>query len=139
MRWGGPGPHEEHRADTVTLTLDAVFFTTGECVGPDTKQLWDRIVAAAELHQEVAAASRNGVEAAFGVERILAEVAQITGDAGHAPPTPDSAAGPVRFREYECWSLAKRISHMRTHFGNDKTVSILRDWAEAAIPQHRRL
>jgi len=113
MRWGGPGPHEEDRADTVTLTLDAVFFSTGECVGPDTKQLWDRVIVAAELHQEVAAAARSGVEAAFDVERILAEVEQITGDASHPPPPPPPPGGPAnsaQFREYERRSLAQRIS-----------------------------
>jgi hypothetical protein len=140
MRWGGRG-HREDRADKATLTLDAVFFSTGECAGPDSNQLWERVIAGAELHQKVAAAARRGVEAALDVERILAEVDQITGDAGHPPPPPPDPGGkaePARFREYERWSLARQISHMRTHLGNHKTVSILSDWADAAIPQYRR-
>jgi hypothetical protein len=141
MRWGGPGPHEEDQADAVTLTLDAVFFSTGECVGPDSKQLWERIIAAAELHEEVAAAARSGVEAEVNAEQILAEVERITGDAGHPPPPPPAPGGPAdpaQFREYERRSLAHRIAHMRTQFGNDKTVSILRDWADAAVPHYRK-
>jgi hypothetical protein len=142
MRWGGPGPHEEDRADKVTLTLDAVFFSTGECAGPDTRQLWDRVIAAAGVHQEVAATARHGVEARLDVDRILADVARITGKADHPPPPPGPpgwASEPGLFREHELWHLAKRISHMRTHFGNEKTVSMLSDWANAAVPQYRRL
>jgi hypothetical protein len=140
MRWGGREQRED-RADKVTLALDAVFFSTGECVGPDTRQLWDRVIAAAELHREVAATARNGVEAAFDVAQILADVEWITGKASQPPPPPGPpgwAAEPGLFRERERWSLARRISHMRTQYGNDKTVSILREWADAAVPQYRR-
>lgn len=140
MRWGGRGQRQD-RADKVSLTLDAVFFSTGECAGPDTRQLWDRVIAAAELHREVAATARYGVEGAFDVEQILADVEWITGKASHPPPPPGSpgwAAEPGLFRERERWSLASRISHMRTRFGDHKTVSILSDWADAAVPQYRR-
>lgn len=92
------------------------------------------------MHREVAATARHGVEAAFDVKRILADVEQITGKADHPPPPGDPgwAAEPGVFRERERWHLARRISHMRTQFGNDKTVSILRDWANTAVPQYRR-
>jgi hypothetical protein len=140
MRWGGGREQQSDRADTVTLTLDAAFFSTGECVGPDTNQLWEHVIIAAELYQEVATVACSGVEAGFDVEQILAEIEQITGDAGHppAPPPPDNRAETVSLRECERWRLAKRISHMRTHFGSDKTVSILGDWADASVPQYRR-
>jgi hypothetical protein len=143
MRWGGGGRerHQDDRADTVTLTLDAAFFSTGECAEPDTRQLWDRVIAATEVHQEVAATARRGVEEAFDAGQILADVEQIIGDAGHPPPPPGPpgwAVEPSLFRERERWSLAGRISYMRTHFGDDKTVSILLDWADVVIPQYRR-
>ncbi len=142
MRWGGRERHQEDRADAVTLTLDAVFFSTGECAGPDTRQLWEHVIAAAEVHREVAATARHGVEAAVGVEQTLADVERITGKADHLPPPPGPpgwASEPGLFREHERWHLAKRISHMRTHFGDDKTVSMLSDWADAAVPHYRRL
>jgi hypothetical protein len=141
MRWGGGRGQQEDRADTVTLTLDAAFFSTGECVGPDTKQLWDRVIFAAEVHQEIAMAARRGVDAGFDVEQMLAEIEQITGGTGQPappPPPPSGEAEPAWFGEHERWSLAKRISYMRTRFGNDKTVSILCDWADTAVPQYRR-
>jgi hypothetical protein len=142
MRWGSPGPDQEYRDGTVTLTLDAVFFSTGECAGPDTRQLWDRTIAAAEVHQEVAATARHGVESAFDVEQILADIEQITGNADRPalpPGPPGCAVEPGLFREHERWHLAKRISHMRTHFGDDKTVAMLSDWANTAVPQYRRV
>ncbi len=143
IRWGGGRQHNDH-ADTITLTLDAVFFSTGECAGPDTRQLWDRVIAAAELYQEVAAVVRRGVDAASDGEQILAAVERITGDPGRplpppGPPPSDGPAKPGAFREYERWYLAKRIAHMRTQFGNNKTVSMLRDWADTAVPQYRRV
>ncbi|HEX4138634.1 MAG TPA: hypothetical protein VHY84_28745 [Bryobacteraceae bacterium] len=44
MRWGGGRRQPEDLVDTVVLTLDAAFFSTGECVGPDTKQLGERVM-----------------------------------------------------------------------------------------------
>ena len=144
MRWGtGQREHNDH-ADTVTLTLDAVFFSTGECAGPDTKQLWNRTIAAAEMYQEVVAVVRGCVDAASDGEQILAAVERLTGDAARPlpPPGPPPSHGPAKpgaFREYERCCLAKRIAHMRTQFGHDKTVSILRDWADTAVPHYRRV
>jgi hypothetical protein len=141
MRWGGRRERERDQLDTATLTLDAVLFSTGECVGPDTKQLWDRVIVAEEVHREIAAAARKSMEAGLDAEQTLADVELITGVSGQPippPPPPDGQMEPSWFREHELRRFANRIAHMRTHFGNDKTVSILSDWADAAVPQFRR-
>jgi hypothetical protein len=58
VRGGGAGVRRTPDTDTVTLTIDAAFFATGECAGPDTLQLWERVVFPAEVAQLVAAAAR---------------------------------------------------------------------------------
>lgn len=140
MRWGNRRQGQRHPIDTATLTLDAVFFSTGECVGPDTKQLWDRVIFAAEVHQKIAATARGGVEAGSDADKILADVEQITGvwNPHPPPPPPRGRAEPAWFREHELRSLAHRISLMRTNFGADKTASILSDWVDAPVPRYHR-
>jgi hypothetical protein len=142
MRWGGTRPPRQLvGVDRVTLILDAAFFSTGECLGPDTKQLWERVVVDAEMHQEIATVARRGVEAGFDVEQILADIEQITAVGGHPPPPPPPPSGQmerIRFRERARWRLADTISHMRTNLGNDKTVAVISDWVDAEVPKYRR-
>lgn len=109
------------RSDSVTLTIDAAFSATGECAGPDTRQLWDQIVATAEMHPQVAAIARAGVASGFSADRILAGVEEITGVAADTPPPPPP---PPSHRDrhdhtgWVRWELARRIAEMRRRFGD---------------------
>lgn len=145
VRVGGGRRHPGFDFDGVTLTIDAVFFTNGECAGADTRGLWDQIVLTAELHREVAALVRNGLNGGLDADRILSGVEQITG-AFSGPPSrppppgpPGRAADPDLVRERARHYLAHRIGAMRTHSGVEKTITILNSWADAALPAYRRV
>jgi hypothetical protein len=144
MGWGGAGgtrPRQE--PDTVTLTIDAAMFATGECAGPDTRQLWDQVVPAAEVTQQVASIARGGLQAGLSPARILADVEQVTGksrvSAMPPPPPPFRSVGPHAFREYARQKLADRIARMRKTGGDETTVATLSAWADAVVPKFRRI
>ena len=142
MRWGSSAYARPRRQpDTVRLSLDAVFFATGECAGPDTKQLWEQIVFPAEVAQQVAAAARSGIHAGLSADRILAAVEQVTGTATRQPPDPPNPfdrADPHEYYEHARWELANWIAHMRKS-GDEPTVATLNSWADARVPQFRRI
>ena len=144
VRFGGGAGGFRGDPDAVSLTIDAAFFATGECVGPDTRGLWNQIVPKAELCQQAALSVRRGVRAGTESARILSDVEKITGTALNGPPPPPPPPSMGRQDSHE-WhenarqELARRIADMRRRLGDEKTVSTLDRWADATVPQFRRI
>ncbi len=144
MRWGGPREHlPVEPLRNATLVLDGVFFSSGECAGPDEMHLWEQILCAAGVHRELAWAAREGVAAGLEPGEILARMARITGSAGGPPPPPPPPPrGPIgaeTFRARERHSLARLIEARQRSWGDERTVSMLVGWAETVLPQYRRI
>jgi hypothetical protein len=85
----------------------------GECVGPDTKRLWERLTVAAEMYREIAATARRGIESGFVTEQVLPEIERITGvpDGRPLPPPSNDRVEQGLFRKRERWHLTHRMSH----------------------------
>jgi hypothetical protein len=143
MRWGGGGKSRSmDQIETVTLALDAVFFSNGECAGPDEKRLWEHIVCDAAVYRAVATAAQEQSAAGLDAKEILAGIGRIIGSAGAPvppPPPPDGKAGLKSFLNQARWHLARRISVHRSSQGDEKTVSMLLSWAGAELPEYRRI
>ena len=124
------------------LTLDAVFFSNGECAGPDTKQLWEHIVSDAGVHQEVGMVAKEKLASGADASSVLAAVEEITGGANSAPPPPpppDGTADPEHFRQRARWHIGRWISMTRPQRSDEETVSALASWADAVVPNYRRI
>jgi len=127
----------------IALAIDAVFFATGECAGPDTWQLWEQTVLPARMYQQAAAGARKALQSGLDTAGILAAVEQITGKAVDGLPRP-----PVPFagrfdahdwHERARQEIARRVADMRRRSGDEKTVATLNDWADAQLPEFRRI
>jgi hypothetical protein len=138
------GPPREHDEpiQAVALTLDAVFFSNGECAGPDKKQLFEHVVCDSEIHQQVGATARERFASGVDARGILDAVEAITGPADRVPPPPpdpDGNADLESFRERARWHIARWIAMTRPQRGDREIASALVDWADAVVPQYRRI
>jgi hypothetical protein len=128
--------------DTVAVTLDAAFFTTGECAGPDRYQLFEKVTAQAAIYSEVASAAKAARELGVDDAALLASVEAITGPAGlfpRCPTPPGHNADSSSFRDNEERSLALQIARTRASPGDAAAVKLLLSWADAELPDYRRI
>jgi hypothetical protein len=136
---GGGGGRRLHRPmQSVTLTLDGVFFTDGGFAGPNRRGLWEQVVYSAEAHMQVAALARRGREAGMAAGQLLAEVERLTGPAAEEFPRPPGSAAEVT-RESVLRKLAWDIGMARKHGGDERTVGMLMSWVDARPPEFHKL
>ena len=123
----------------VTLTIDGVFFTDGAFAGPNNYQMWEQVVASAEAHLEIGRIAKQGHFEGRPVADILSEIQKLTGPGDEPPPHPRA---PRDMEEYRQWALklvAWPISSARKLNGDERTVYMLSDWADAPVPKFRKL
>jgi hypothetical protein len=132
------GPMKE-----VTLTLDGVFFDDGGFLGPNRKGLWEQTVRKAEAHLRLAAIARKGHDNGVAPREILAEIETTTGgpvpDVPSPPPAPVRGATPEMYGGAALQQLAWQIAMMRKGQGDERTVYMVRAWADAPVPNFRKL
>lgn len=130
------------RLKSVTFSLDGIFFTDGEFVGPNRGQLWEHIFHAAEAYQQIIRTVKHAVDDHSESHIVFQEIESLTGplpDVPPPPPPPNTKVGPEVFRQDALYSIARRLSHMKQLLGDEKTVQTILSWADAQVPQfHRR-
>lgn len=108
-----------------TLSLDGVFFTDGEFVGPDRAGSWTRVTTEAEIHAETArmvrAAMARGEAAGAILDRLCAAPVRVSGDG-----------------RYTRHDEARMVESYRRHTGDEETLARLAAWDGAAVPAFRR-
>jgi hypothetical protein len=57
---GGSGGSDHTDIESITLTLDGVFFTDGAFAGLNTHELFEQVAASADAHQQVLAIAEEG-------------------------------------------------------------------------------
>src|SRR5580658_7906252 len=82
---GGRNPAE---IESITLTLDGVFFADGGLIGPNQAQLWEEVVARAEAHEQLTRIAREGRDRGGAPLKILADIETLTGPAPERMPMP---------------------------------------------------
>jgi hypothetical protein len=123
----------------VTLTLDGVFFTDGAFAGTNNYQMWEQVVASAEAHMEVARIAKQGHFEGRAAADILADIEKLTGPGDAPPPHPRGSRSMEEYRRWALELVAWPISSTRKHRGDERTVYMLSDWADAPVPKFRRL
>lgn len=138
--WGGP-PKDQHLLRSVRLSIDGVFFTDGEFVGPNTEQMWEQTRREAELMNCLANVAAEAHRAAQSPEQIFAAIEEIIGPESAAPDLARfNAHAESKFsnqlpKQKVAWSLA----HQRQYFGDDAAIAKLLAWSELNPSRlHRR-
>jgi hypothetical protein len=126
---------------TVTVTLDAVFFATGECAGRDRYQLFETVTGRAAAYREAALIAKEASAVGEDDAGILAAVATFTGpaDQPRTHPPPPGHRDHSSSRAHEIQSLAHGIGHTRTSQGDAAAVKLLLSWTDAELPNYRRI
>jgi hypothetical protein len=136
-RWGGSGGQVE----SVTLTLDGVFFTDGGFIGPNQGKLWEQVVARAEAHEQLMRIAREGRNRGAATLEILANIAAVTGPAPEGRPMPVPPrfmAGINEFRQAALQKLAWQIAIVRQR-GDEFALQSVIGWGDARVPQFHKL
>lgn len=129
------------RFQSVELVLDGVFFSDGEFLGPNEMHLWEDVFYESQVKLEAARIAAKGEGNARSAEEIVREVNRYTG------PPPDPGTPPVSSREmvttedFRKWhrsQLARQISFVAEHQGDDGVVKMLLSWLETPSPELRR-
>jgi hypothetical protein len=139
---GGPAyrdPKPWHQMKQVTLVLDGIFFSDGEFAGPNEGQLWEHIVSVSEAYQEVTQVTREQFERGLDAERVVANILQMTSTDDPLPPFPmGPGADSEHFRRHAQGAINRQIYAMRRMSSDEKTVSMIVNWADSVLPQYRR-
>jgi hypothetical protein len=138
----GGGGQAFRDLESVTLTLDGVFFTDGGFAGSNQYGLWDQVVARAQVQLQVARIARSGHNAGSAVEQIFADIEKRIGPAGNrppAPPAPNRSWSPEEYRRYAAESLAYTIGVNRRSFGDERMIYHMMDWDTAPVPRFHKL
>ena len=128
---------------SVSLTIDGVFFTDGSFAGSNQYQLWEQVTTTANAHLEVAKIAKQGHFDGRPPAQILADIEKLTGPFSDRPPAPlPPTPGSSTADDYHRWalqSLAWPVSEARKRNGDERTIYMLSDWADAPVPKFRRL
>jgi hypothetical protein len=137
---GGRNPAE---IESITLTLDGVFFADGGLIGPNQAQLWEEVVARAEAHEQLTRIAREGRDCGDAPLKILADIETLTGPAPERMPMPflpRSMLGMDEFRKAALQKLAREIAMVRRQpSGDEFALQLVIGWGDARLPQFRRL
>ena len=123
----------------ITLTLDGVFFTDGSFAGPNRQGLWEQITSSAEAHLQVAEAARKAQNSETVPKQFFAELEGITGPAEERPSLRSRVQNPEAYRQLALKRIARQIQIMRQSAGDERTIFLLASWADAPVPQFRKL
>jgi hypothetical protein len=136
------GNRRRRPMEKVTLTLDGVFFTNGGFAGPNREGLWERTVCDFEAHMQVAGISRQGYMDGTPAQKILSEIASITGPPGEHHSIHNLARGAHNaelHRNYALGMVARQIEMARKTQGDEWTLSMLMARGDARAPQFHKL
>lgn len=127
--------------EAVTLTLDGIFFADGGFIGPNRYGLWDQVTSRAEAQMQVARIARRGHDDGLAADQIFSEIQKVIGRAGDRPPAPPppTPVSSEAYRRFQAASVAWNISINRNSFGDERTMYMLMDWADAPVPHFHKL
>lgn len=131
--------------EPLKLELDGVFFADGGFAGPNRLGSWERVVFAAEAHQECAALVRRARERAVAASEVFAELQDWTGaEDGKLPPPPPPplSSRPLDLepiRRHERHFVGWKIQQMRSTQGKEQTLAVIDVWADAPVPNFYKL
>ena len=136
----GGGGDSRQGVKSATLTIDGVFFVDGGFAGPDTLHGFERVTVDADLHLQLGRVARDGHERGLSADAIFAAIERVTGP-DEGMPSPPRPGGTEDFAKSTRQSLAFRIATMRrmAQHGEDPVIYSLMSWADAAVPNFRRL
>jgi hypothetical protein len=139
---GGGGRRSGGQIESITLTLDGIFFTDGGFIGPNQGKLWEQVVARAEAHEQLARIAKEGRDRGTAPSKILADIETLTGP---APPNrramlipPRSLTGMDEFRKAALQKLAWQIAMVRQQ-GDEAALRLILGWGDARVPEFRKL
>jgi len=123
---------------SVTLTLDGVFFTDGEFVGPNLFGLWESITDEAKYKMDVAKAARDGKARGLAASAIMDDVVKIVGPVpDRLRPGLDARTDAARIRMQQ-EMRARQFQMQRNMNGDERTVEILAAQADTKLPNFRK-
>ena len=134
---GGGGGRSGGQIESVTLTLDGVFFSDGGFIGPNQRKLWEQVVACAEAHEQLTQIAMEGRDRGAASWKILADIEALTGpapDRRPMPVLPRSMAGMDEFRKSALKKLAWQIAMVRQQ-GDEFALQMILAWGDARVPQ----
>jgi hypothetical protein len=139
---GGSSRRDAHAdLESITLSLDGVFFTDGSFTGPNTRKLFEQVTASAEAHQQVLAIAEEGWQRGDTPAQILAEIRTVAPVSGR-PPMPRPPIGIGREDDYRSLALQQvgfRISGQQSHSDDEQALQTILGWADANVPKFRKL
>ena len=139
---GGGSRRREASIKSVTFTLDGVFFADGGFAGPNRRGLWEQVVTRAEGSLRAAEAARRGHDDGLTPQQIFSEIEKVIGPPGTRPPIPPPPGGGWTLDDYrrlESESIAFQIARNREAMGDERTLYLILDWAQAPLPRFHRL
>jgi hypothetical protein len=140
---GGDGGRSRRSIESVTLTLDGIFFTDGVFIGPNQAQLWEQVVARAEAHEQLTRIAREGRDRGDAPLKILADIETLTGPAPERmqmPFLPRSMVGMDEFCKAALQKLARQIAMVRRQpSGDEFALQLVIGWGDVRVPQFRRI
>jgi hypothetical protein len=142
--FGGGSTRDE--LEPLKLELDGVFFADGAFAGPNRLGSWDRTVIAAQAHRECAALVRRARESGSLPSDVFSELQAWTGAEDEKPPPPpppwsfeSGPPDPEPVQRHERHFVGWKIQQMRRNQGDERTIAAIAAWAEAPVPNFRRL
>jgi len=126
---GGSGGSNRIHIETITLSLDGVFFTDGTFAGPNTCGLFEKVTESAEAHRQILTIAKHGQDRGDTPAQILAQIQTIAPPA-ERPPSPRSPA---------LLHLGYKISWQQLRAGDERTLQTILSWADAELPNFRKL
>ena len=146
---GTPGlPHERDRGRRhpvdwrevrrATLSLDGVFFTDGEFLGPDEAGSWSRVTSEAAVHAETARMACDGIARGEPANVILDAICAAVADEPADQPKAGLRIGLRNKFRYTRQDEARMVETYRRHTGDEETLARLAKWQGVALPEFRR-
>ena len=125
------------------LTLDGVFFSDGEFVGPNELQLYELIAFDAEAYVQIGKMVRDQVTKGTATSEILGAVENFTGPFRTLVPAPPPLHPVNKYdadflRDQARANIGHRLSMMLEMHGDQMLAVILNRWADAEVPNFRR-
>jgi hypothetical protein len=140
---GGGIGRDPAEIESVTLTLDGVFFADGGFIGPNRGKMWEQVVARAEAHEQLTRIAKDGREGGDAPRKILVDIETLTGPAPDRRPImpvpPRYLVGTDEFRNAALQKLAWQIAMSRKRQDEEGALRIILGWGDARVPQFRKL
>jgi hypothetical protein len=140
---GGRGGGSGGSIESVTLSLDGVFFTDGGFIGPNQGKLWEQVIARAGAHERLTRIAREGRDRGEAPLKILADIETLTGPAPERMPMPFLPRSMVdmdEFRKAALQKLARQIAMVRRQpSGDEFALQLVVGWGDARVPRFRML